>query len=85
MRAGRVEIAAEIVQIKRNLADGVGAVHVRENAAIAGNLANLLDGENQPRGRRDMAEHDDFGVRRRRLVKRLTISSAEAGGRGRLT
>lgn len=42
VRAGGVEVAAEVVQVQRDLADAVRAVDVGKRPVFAGELANLL-------------------------------------------
>ena len=64
-----MKVAAQVVQVERNLADGVSTVDMRQDAAFAGELADLLDGQHQPGLGGDVAEDDDARVGRDGLAE----------------
>src|SRR2546422_6444089 len=71
MRAGAVEIAAQVAQVERNLPDGVRAVHLGQHAPGAGHRADLLCRKNHTSDRSDVAEENELGPRSERARKQL--------------
>ena len=56
MRAGGIQVAAEIAYVEAHHAGYVCAIHGRENTFGAGKRAQFLRGQNHPRHRGDVAE-----------------------------
>src|SRR5439155_25564985 len=60
--AGGVKVAAEIVEIEGDLADGMGAIDVRQDAALPGQGTDLPGRQDQPGDGGDVTEGDDPGA-----------------------
>ena len=69
MGTGGVEVAPKIVQVEGDLANGMGAVHMGQDAALPRQLADFLDRQDQARGARDVTEREDARSRRYGLAE----------------
>ena len=69
MEARAVVVAAEGVTVKRKVGKGVSTVDDRLDAALPGHLADSLDREDLSGGVGNVAEVDDPGARRYRLLE----------------
>ena len=69
VQAHAVVIAVEIGDLERKLAEGVRAVHNRDDAPRLRHVADAPHREDQSRAVRDVAKMNDFGLRRDRLLE----------------
>ena len=71
MAAAGVEVAAELLDVDRDEADGVGSIQENGHAALVGCLRHLASGQDEAGASRNVAQAEQLGTRRDEVVQPL--------------
>ena len=82
VRTGRISVATNLLDIDAPLPERLRAIHQREDAARAGQIADFLDGHDDPIAAGDVRDGDSLGARAEGVGENLDHGLRVRGGNG---